>query len=232
MQKIFLAVTFILTLLTATAFAAENENKSTENQPAEGQATENTPFDYTSQTYGFKIICPNEPKVIVKPFENPNKKGELLVFANDGMKILFGYIIELDAFDDKKIPDFNHDKKKIIDAYIERKKSENAYAFIAVETVSKYDDKDNKGLVTVTAKELEIVDKDGEVVDSLIADEQTAVTYFRTRSGRCISIQLVAADLNDESFMDYRKSVSTYRDATDLSMPPVMPDKKSKKKRK
>ena len=148
------------------------------------------------------------------------------------MKILFGYIIELDAFDDKKIPDFNHDKKKIIDAYIERKKSENAYAFIAVETVSKYDDKDNKGLVTVTAKELEIVDKNGEVVDSLIADEQTAVTYFRTRSGRCISIQLVAADLNDESFMDYRKSVSTYRDATDLSMPPVMPDKKSKKKRK
>lgn len=232
MHKFFLAVTFILTLLTATAFAAETENKSTENKSTENQPAENQPYEYTSQTYGFKIICPNKPAVIVKPFEDPNKKGEMLVFANDGMKILFGYIIELDAFDDKKVPDFNHDKKKILDAYIEKFRAENGYSFVGIETVTKYFDVANKGLIAVTAKEVEIKSKDGEVADTLVADEQSAFTFFRTRSGRCISIQLVTVDLNDESFMDYRKSVSTYRDATDLAMPPVMPDKKSKKKKK
>ena len=46
------------------AFAAE------ENETASG-------FEYTSQTYGFKIACPAEPKVVVNPFENPQERGEL-----------------------------------------------------------------------------------------------------------------------------------------------------------
>ena len=216
MRKIFLLATFIFTLFTATAFAAENEKSF---------------YEYTSEVYGFKIICPTKPAVVVNPFEDPKQKGELLVFANDGMKIIYGFQILLDAFDTKKVPNFNKDKKKIIDAYIENLKKDNAYEFVGVETVSRNSKGvENKGVVLITAKEIEVRDDNGEVTDTLVADEQTAFTFFRTRSGRCISIQQIASDFNEDNLKDYRNSVATYRDATDLSMPPEDDGKKSKKK--
>ena len=218
MRKIFLLATFIFTLFTATAFAAENEKSF---------------YEYTSEVYGFKIICPTKPAVVVNPFEDPKQKGELLVFANDGMKIIYGYQILLDAFDTKKVPDFNKDKKKVIDAYIEKLKADNAYEFIGLETVARYKNgTENKGVVLFTAKEIEVMGDNGEVEGTLTADEQTAFTYFRSRSGRCISIQLITSDFNEDNIIDYRKSVATYRDATDLAMPPEDNDKKSKKKKK
>ena len=215
MRKIFLALTLMFTLMTATAFAAENDY-----------------YEYTSQVFGFKMICPAKPTVVVNPFEDPKQKGELLVFANDGMKIIYGFQIMIDAFDTKKVPDFNKDKNKVIDSYIEKLKADNAYEFVGVETVSRSSaGVENKGVVLITAKEIEVRDDNGEVIDTLVADEQTAYTFFRTRSGRCISIQLITSDFNEDNLKDYRNSVATYRDATDLSMPPE-DDKKSKKKKK
>lgn len=214
MQKIFLTVTFILTLLTATTFAAENENK-------------NESYEYTSETYGFKITCPAKPVVVVNPFEDPKQKGELLVFANDGMKIIYGYQIKLDAFNDIAVPDFNRGKKQLIDDYIKNLNRDNAYVSVKLETVTP----NNKGVVLVTAKEIEITNEKGEVVETLTAEEQSAFTFFRSRSGRCISIQLISADLDESDYNDYRKSVATYQDATDLSMPQDTKGKKSKKKK-
>ena len=217
MRKIFLMATFIFALFTATAFAAENENQ---------------PYEYTSEVYGFKIMCPVKPAVVVNPFEDPKQKGELLVFANDGMKIIYGFQILLDAFDTNKVPNFNKDRQKIIDAYIENLKKDNAYEFIGLETVARYrNGTENKGVVLITAKEIEVRGDDGEVEGTLTADNQTAFTYFRTRSGRCISIQLITADLTEDGLKDYRNSVATYRDATDLAMPPEDEGKKSKKKK-
>ena len=228
MRKIFLLMTLIFTFMTATAFAAENEKQAPENQSAA-----NSFYEYTSEVYGFKIICPVKPAVVVNPFEDPKQKGELLVFANDGMKIIYGYQIMIDAFDTKTVPDFNKDKKKVIDAYIEKLKADNAYEFIGLETVARYSNgKENKGIVLFTAKEIEVKGDDGEVEGTLTADEQTAFTFFRSRSGRCISIQLITSDFNEDNIIDYRKSVATYRDATDLAMPPEDNDKKSKKKKK
>lgn len=217
MRKIFLLATLIFTLFTATAFAAENESSF---------------YEYTSEVYGFKIICPVKPVVVVNPFEDPKQRGELLVFANDGMKIIYGFQILLDAFDTNKVPNFNKDKKKIIDDYIEQLKKDNAYEFIGLETVSRNSKGvENKGIVLITAKEIEVKGDDGEVEGTLTADSQTAFTYFRTRSGRCISIQLITSDFNEDNLKDYRNSVATYRDATDLSMPPEDDGKKSKKKK-
>lgn len=217
MRKIFLVATFILTLLTATVSAAEKDF-----------------YEYTSQTYGFKIICPNKPIVILNPFEDPKQRGELLVFEHDDTDVVFGYQIKLDAFDDKQVPDFNNGKKKAIDAYIEKLRGDNAYEFVGVETVSKNSfGVENKGVVLITAKEIEVKDDNGEVTGVLVADQQTAFTFFRTRSGRCLSIQLIAKDLTEEQLVLYRSSVATYRDATDLSMPPeTADDGKSKKKKK
>jgi len=209
MRRIFLAVTFIFTLMTVTAFAAENDY-----------------YEYTSEVFGFKMICPSKPAVVVNPFEDPKQHGELLVFANDGMKIIYGFQIMIDAFDTKKVPDFNKDKKKVIDAYLEKKRNENIYNFVELQNISP----NNKGVVMVTSKEITLTDENGEETTA-IADQQTAYALFRSRSGRCISIQLISADLDETDYQDFLKSVSTYRDATDLSMPPEDDDKKSKKKK-
>lgn len=227
MKKIFLIATLILTMLTATAFAAEKE---TENKDTANTATEttNAPYEYTSETYGFKILCPSKPIVVVKPFEDPNQNGELLVFANDGAKILFGYIIELDAFDTNKVPNFNRDKQPIIDAFLEKKREEKRYSFVEVQEVAP----NNKGIVMVTAKEIELTNEKGEVETTIVATEQRALATFRSRSGRCIMMQLLSADLDKSDYQDFLKSVSTYQDATDLSMPQDTNDKDKKTKDK
>lgn len=202
MRKIFLLATLLLVMLTATAFAAESDV-----------------YDYTSETYGFSIKCPAKPIVVVNPFEDPNQKGELLVFANDGINIIYGYQILLDAFENSAVPNFNKANKKILDDYMNKMRSENAYEYVELENISK----DNRGVIAVTARRIDVLGEDGEIEGQLVADRQAAFTFFRTTSGRCISIQLIADDFSQENLDDYRKSVGTFRDANDK------PDKKSRK---
>lgn len=202
MKKIFFSLAMILVLMTATAFAAENVSEKDDSKGVE----------YTSKTYGFKITCPTGFKVVVNPFEDPKKKGELLVFANEGIKILYGYQIALDAFDNS-VPDLNKANQKTIDAYLEKLKKNDAYEFAAVEKISK----DNNCIFAITAKEIEVKDEKGEVEGVLEADSQNAMAFFRTKSGRCISIQLIAEKLDEEMITNFKKSVATFKDATELS---------------
>ena len=210
MKKIFMTLATLMIFLTATAFAEE------ENQTEQG-------FEYTSQTYGFKILCPAEPKVVVNPFENPQERGELLVFANDGMKILYGYQIKLDAFDNKTIPDLNKANKKTLDTYLEKLRQQNVYEYVEVKNISP----DNKAIFAVTAKEMEVELEDGEV-GVMTAETQNALAFFRTKSGRCISIQFITDTIDDEAVKNFSNSVMSYQDATDLAMA----DKKNKKSKK
>ena len=189
MRKIFLMVTILMLALTATAFAADA-------------------YEYTSETYGFKITCPAKPIVVVNPFEDPHQKGELLVFANDGMKIIYGYQILLDAFRENAVPDFNSSNKKIVDAYLEKMREDDAYEYVELVNISK----GNKGVMALTAKEITVLNDKGEVEGTLVADRQSAFTFFRASNGRCISIQLLAEDFGKDNIEDYLKSVGTFRD--------------------
>ena len=227
MRKIFFVTFLLATFLCATTFAAE-ENSASETSTAETSAVETQEetskgFEYTSQTFGFKIMCPVEPKVVVNPFPDPKKRGELLVFKNDGAEILYGYQIMFEAFDTNSTPDFNKAKKKTLDKYLEKLKENNAFEDAIVDNVTK----DNKGVFAVTAKEIEIRNDAGEVEDVAVATTQNELVFFRTKSGRCISIQLITTNLTDEIVMNFRKSVATYQDATDLAAN----DTKSKKKK-
>ena len=222
MRKIFLMTLLVASILCATTFAAEENSAETtaENQTATTAEESSAGFEYTSQTFGYKIVCPAEPKVVVNPFPDPKKRGELLIFKNEGAEILYGYQIMFDAFDTKLTPDFNKAKKKTLENYLEKLKFNNAFEDAIVDEVSK----GNKGVFAVTAKEIEIKNDAGEVEDVAVATTQNEIAFFRTKSGRCISIQLITVELTDEVVMNFRKSVATYQDATDLSMS----DKKKK----
>ena len=189
MRKIFLLTAVIFAMLTATALASDEI------------------YEYTSPTYGFKITCPAKPIVKVNPFDDPKQKGELLVFAHKDGKIIFGYEILLDAFDNS-VPDFNKASRKVIDQYLNGLRGQKIYAYAELENVSK----GNRGVLAITAKEIDVLGDNGEVEGKITADRQAAFTFFRTKSGRCISIQLITNDLSKDNLDDYRKSVSTFRD--------------------
>ena len=208
MKKFFVMTFLLATFFCATAFAAEEEAAEEKSKG----------FEYTSQTFGFKITCPAEPKVVVNPFPDPAKRGELLVFANDGATVLYGYQIQFDAFRDTSTPDFNKADKKILEAYLEKLKVNGAYEDAIIDKIAP----GIKGVLAVTAKEIEIKDDSGVVVDVATASTQNEIAFFRTKSGKRISIQPITNTLDDEVVMNFRKSLATFQDPDDL--------KKKKKK--
>lgn len=71
-------------------------------QPKQASAA----YTYTSKDYGYSIDCPQKPLGVI-PLIDPNQKGEVLVFKNDGYNILEGWIIATNAFDSSQIPNFD-----------------------------------------------------------------------------------------------------------------------------
>lgn len=208
MKKIFLMTFLVFTMMMSVAFADEVKTETTEETSAG--------YEYTSQLYGFKIVCPAEPKVVVNPYPDVKQRGELLIFAvtPDGQDVAYGYMIQFDAFDDKAVPDFNKARKKTIEEYIEKLKTMNAYSDASLEQINK----ENKGVLAVAAKEIEIKNDAGEVEDVAVATNENVMAFFRAKSGRCISIQLIATTVTEEIMRNFRKSLSTYQDATELAM--------------
>lgn len=237
MKKLFLIATILLTLSFSTTYAAENDAATTnaESQPAQqnqqNQQTVRISTDdfvnYTSQAYGFSIKCPWEPVVVDLRSEDINRRGELLVFANDGIDVLLGYRIVLDAFDNQRVPDFNKADKAVIDNYIDVLKQVNLYEVATLENISA----NNKGVFAITAKEFEVKDPKTGEVQTVTASTQNAITFFRTPLGRCVSIQLITNELSDNLLKAYQFSVAGFNDPN----PPVKNvknDKKSDKKSK
>ena len=206
MRKIFILATLLLMILTSTAFAEENEPKSEQKDE---------PYVYTSEDFKFTITCPIKPIAVVEnPWEEPEKRGEMLVFANEGFEVQYGYIIQVNAFEENEVPDFNKAKKAEIDDYLAKLKENNPFYSVAeIVNITKK----NKGLFTVTAKEFEVTDKEtGEVIGGGVADREYAFTFFRTPEGRCVSIQLLSVSLEEKPLMDtYRASVASFKDNSD-----------------
>jgi len=233
MKKLFLIATILLTLSFSTTYAAENETPAanTESQPAQQDQQDqqtiristNDFVTYTSPAYGFSIKCPWEPVAIDLRSEDINRHGELLVFANkgEGIDILLGYRIVLDAFDNQRVPDFNKADKAVIDNYIDVLKQVNLYEVATLQNISA----DNKGLFAITAKEFEVKDPKTGEVQTVTASSQNAIAFFRTPLGRCVSIQLITNELNDNLLKAYQYSVASFNDPN----PPVKNVKNNKK---
>ena len=142
----------------------------------------------------------------------------MLVFANEGIDVTYGYIIQVDAFKTEDVPDFNKGSVAAIGDYLKDLKEKGGFADARPVNLTK----NNKGVWAITAEKIDVIDPEsGEVEGEFVADKQYIYTFFRTPEGRCISIQLVSASL-DKTFVDvYRGSVASFKDN--------IKDKKSKK---
>ncbi|SFT74442.1 hypothetical protein SAMN02910356_01901 [Selenomonas sp. GACV-9] len=169
---------------TAPALAAEAAPAA----EAEQAQTAKLDYTYTSKEYGFTIQCPQRPNVIPASLLYEGKKGEVLVFDNDGYNIKNAWVILTDAFDGAKTPDFNKINEEEAKKYLTELMNSNAYEGITLVNLSAT----NKAVYAVTAKEVEVdTDGDGKYDAKATADTQMAVTFFRGNKGGCYSIQLI-----------------------------------------
>ena len=214
LKKILLtALMMALTLITLRADAADKK--------VEG-------YEYVSPQYNYSIVCPKQPHVVPVNvlFPEDNRKGEVLIFESEGYFIKSGWVIVFDAFDPTLIPNFNKDSKKLIEQYIEAKKKD-AYDSLELVEITKT----NKGVLGITAKEIEIdEDGDGKTDGVAIADRQEAVMFFRSELGRCISVEMMNDSVDDVTVGAFRAALSTYKDVNPNDK--KSDDKKDKKSKK
>ena len=206
-KKIFTTAAILLTLFSPITFAADNNAAPAASGNKIINVEPDKYFDYTSPSYKYTIKCPIKPVTTDMKFETPALKGETLFFLNAQNEPLYIYRIEFDAFDDRVVPDFNTADQKTMDAYIEKLKEANLFEVATAASITK----DTKGVFAITAKELERKNENGEI-ETVTASNQAAVTYFRTKSGKCMSIMIIADDLTNELIDNYRYAVTTFQD--------------------
>ena len=218
MRKIFFLTALLMMILTTAAFAEEAPEQTDE------------PYIYTSEDFNFTITCPIKPAVVQNPWQEPEKRGEMLVFANEGFDVLYAYKIQVNAFDDAKVPDFNKADKATIDEYLTKLRENGGFEMAELVNITK----ENKGVYAVTAQSIEVVDKEtGEVEGEFVADRQDIYTFFRTPEGRCVSIQLLTVNMDKTLVDTYRYGVASFKDnsAADKKADKKSKDKKSKDKK-
>lgn len=163
---------------------------------------------YTSAEYGFSIPCPKKPNVIPISALYENKKGEVLIFENEEYFIKHAWVIEVDAFNDEQVPDFNSFTGETGAQYLNKMKKN--YDDVGLGPIGE----NNIAFFGITAKQIEI-DTDGDGKPDTVAevDTQTMNVFFRTPKGGHYHVQLIDNPvLRAESMKDCRLAVSMFKD--------------------
>ena len=179
-------------------------------QAAADQTQPEAGYTYTSKVYGYTIQCPKKPNVIPASMLYEGKKGEVLIFDNDGYNIRNAWVILTNAFDDKKIPNLNKLKEDDAKKYLSELMSRNGYEGVMLINLSA----SNKAIYAITAKTVDIdTDGDGKVDATATANSQMAVTFFRGNKNGRYSVQLIDNPvLRDSALKDFQKGVVSFRE--------------------
>ena len=217
MKMTFAAAFAALSLAMPQAFAAE-EPAIVPDAPTEGEQQQMTEeemlqsyidsgYKYTSQRYGYTIVCPRKPSVVpVSMLFDEKEKGDVLIFKSTGTgentMINYAWVIRPDAFDESMIPtDITKQPEAKQKEYIDKFMKSSPYEFIRLTEVD-----GRAGVYAVTAKEIE-VDKngDGKLSDGEIAEatwvscNNLGIYQFRYSHYRSTkSIQLQAQCIKDK----------------------------------
>lgn len=179
------------------------------------QTVELEGFVYESQRYGYKLVCPKQPAIVPASFMYEDRKGDLLIFDYDGddvTQLKYAWLVTVDAFDSKKVIDFNKASDKKFQEYLTQLRDSNGFAAAVPLQLPN----NNRGVFAVTALEVEIdEDGDGVIDQTATADHQEIVVFFRSDKKRAFSIQLIELpEITDEAFDYFKLGVSTFKDVS------------------
>lgn len=143
---------------------------------------------YTSQRYGYSIVCPKKPNVIPASLLVEGAKGDVLIFDNDGYDIKNAWVVLAEAFDDAELPpDMGQRSESEQMAYIDHLMNTAGYEFVRLTEVA-----GSTGVYAVTAKEIDVdTDGDGQPDEMMVAENQGIKTFFRGQFGGRFSVQLI-----------------------------------------
>ena len=197
------ASALIMGVSSQPAAEAAAQAASDQTQPAAG-------YTYTSKVYGYTIQCPKKPNVIPASMLYEGKKGEVLIFDNDGYNIKNAWVVLTNAFDEKKMPDLNKLKEADARKYLSELMGSNGYEGVMLINLSAT----NKAIYAVTAKTVDIdTDGDGKVDATATANTQMAVTFFRGNKNGRYSVQLIDNPvLRESALKDFQKGVVSFRE--------------------
>jgi hypothetical protein len=211
-KKLLAAASVAAVLLSGVSSqpVAEAKAHSTAKTAQPVQSQPEAGYTYTSKVYGYTIQCPKKPNVIPASMLYEGKKGEVLIFDNDGYNIRNAWVILTNAFDDKKIPNLNKLKEDDAKKYLSELMSRNGYEGVMLINLSA----SNKAIYAITAKTVDIdTDGDGKVDATATANSQMAVTFFRGNKNGRYSVQLIDNPvLRDSALKDFQKGVVSFRE--------------------
>ena len=201
------AAVWALPTVQAPVEAAESSTAQSAAAEAEKKM-----YSHVSREYGYGILCPAKPNVVPASmfYGDETKKGEVLIFDNDGYNVKHAWVVLVDAFDDNGVPDLNKLSEEEAKEQLTKIQQSNGYEGIALLNISE----NNKAIFAVTAKEVEIdTDGDGEPDTTAVADTQMAVSFFRGPKGGRYSVQLIDnPDLRQESIDEYQLGISSFKE--------------------
>ncbi len=222
MKMTLAAATAAVALAAPTAFAAEEPTITPEAPSAEEQA-QMTPeealqaytdsgYKYTSQRYGYSIVCPTKPTVVPLSvlFGDSSEKGDVLIFKSNGYDIAYGWIVMVDAFDEATIPtDIIRQPEDAQRAFIEKFMASSPYEFVRLTEVD-----GRSGVYAVTAKEIEVdTNGDGKMDEVMTAESQMVRTFFRGAYGGRFGVMLMDnPKLTQDGIALYQFGVLTFQE--------------------
>lgn len=224
MKMAFAAAVTMLSLAMPQAFAEESEDAS--DAPAAGEQQQiseeellqryiDSGYKYTSQRYGYTIVCPRKPSVVpASMLFDENEKGDVLIFKSTGTgestMINYAWVIRPDAFDESVIPpDITKQPEAKQKEYLDKLMKNPQYGFIRLTEVD-----GRAGVYAVTAKEIEVdTNGDGSFDGVLATESQMIHTFFRGAYGGRFGVMLLEnPDLTKDGVAIYQLGVLTFQE--------------------
>ena len=242
MKMTFAALAAAFSLAVPQAFAAE-EPAIVPEAPSEGEQQQMTEeemlqayidsgYKYTSQRYGYSIVCPKKPSVVpASMLLDEHEKGDVLIFKSTGTgentMINYAWVIRPDAFDESVIPkDITKQPEANQKEYLDKFMKSSPYEFIRLTEVD-----GRAGVYAVTAKEIEVdTNGDGKFDEVMRAESQMVQTFFRGAYGGRFGVSLMEnPELTRDGIALYQFGVLTFQEWPTKMQNGQNVDKKDKK---
>ena len=200
---------------SSVALGAEVTEAVGQEAAVAGEDSDMKGYLYASKVYDYAIVCLTKPEVIPASvlYEDGKYRGEVLLFdytqGINGFEINHGWVILKDGFSDEEVPDLNKLSETEIKALEKKFLTDNVYGEAMVTNISE----DNKGLVLITAKQLDLDAEGNGQYETVEVADQRAVTYFRTPKGTRYKITLIERpEINEADMQAYRVGVSMFKE--------------------
>ena len=209
MMGAFLMVPFMSSVSAEQGSAAPATGAVAADENGAAIVEVSLPIKYTSQRYGYTIMCPSTPNVVPASFFDEEAKGDVLIFEGDIDNIKKGWVILINAYEDGDIPAnagtaTDEERKAILDKFADK--------YILVNTRVVEVAENTFGIYGYTPKELKVDTTGTGTMETVTTESQMIKTYMPGEFGGHFMISLVDnPDLSLAGIATYNAALTTFK---------------------